>query len=121
MYAQSAIEVKCRLMFGIHVPLPRRSDIPSYGAAVRKGFLTKDEFRYDPAPIVSVCTYGQRNPCAVARRQAPGFEEDPITAIRRRALSVPAGRDGLPADVLPAQPQPFPHVRLCLALTACFR
>jgi hypothetical protein len=59
MHARSAIEVKCRLMFGIHVPLPRRSGIPSYGSAVCNGFLTKDEFRYDPALDVSVYTAGE--------------------------------------------------------------
>ena len=72
-----------------HVPKPQR------GPAVRKGFFTKEEFRYDPGPgtfisarLEKFCRRTTKVSCADRRRS--------ITAIRRRVPSVLSGRGAPP-------------------------
>lgn len=67
-----------------HVPKPQR------GPAVRKGFFSKDEFRYDPARDVYICPAGET--------LAPHHDGRlPTTAIGRPASSVLSDRDAPPA------------------------
>ena len=76
-----------------HVPKPQR------GPAVRKGFFTKEEFRYDPARDVYICPEEAQRRFEAALRGARKVAHEPMKSLPPEAGAVSDADIEKPVDI----------------------